>query len=397
MATETNSAPATIFDVPFVKTSFDNVAIKSDTDYAIYASAESGFGFLKLSQSDLYNDGGETRFRRSDGRYAHSPDTQDLIFEFVFALPQTASQTPDFSVASSNASRLMVRNSQGILRARGQQSLATRNASLSLGTVTTTDGSRAVTVSTRGAEEGLINNVHSWIEFTGFYAEDSDADRWYRGLGFQLGADIPVGPNMVAGLSLGVEDITTSFGTLNQEGNMTFVQPYVAYRNGPFSGEASLLYGSGDFDLTSSVGTGKSDTELRALTVSGAYDIALGRGVLTPMASLVVGQEKSKSSGSTGTGRETVDFRQPSIGVRYSDQFAKGSYFVGLQADFLDTDGNTQAVRDLLSDDGWTGRVEAGASMSLGRGVGLETSIEVGGLGGDLIHTAGTIRLSFQF
>ena len=47
---------------------------------------------------------------------------------------------------------------------------------------------------------------------------------------------------MVVGLSVGIQDIDALLGTFSQDGDLRFVQPYMAYKSGAWSGEGSCEY-----------------------------------------------------------------------------------------------------------------------------------------------------------
>jgi hypothetical protein len=218
--------------------------------------------------------------------------------------------------------------------------------------------------------------------------------------GLQIGADMALSPDMVVGLSFGVQDLDASIGTVGQDGVLRYLQPYMAYRAGAWSGEASLIHGWGDYTQTSVGGTGTGETRLTAITFNGGYDIALEQGVtVTPMLGLAHGVERIEGIGGTlaGAGTETVHFTQVSLGGEISHATGSGEIFAGLHADWLDTDAETALVSGLLIDDGWTGRLELGVSGDLGNGIGFSTSVELSGLGGDLQGTSGALRFTFRF
>lgn len=52
---------------------------------------------------------------------------------------------------------------------------------------------------------------------------------------------------------------------------------------------------------------------------------------------------------------------------------------------------------EFLSEDGWSGRVEVGASKDLQGGLGLSTSLDVSGLGGSAQTVSGGLRVALQF
>ncbi len=155
----------------------------------------------------------------------------------------------------------------------------------------------------------MIGNLYTWIDLNGFRAEDDDADRSFIGCGLQIGADIPLSPDMVAGLSFGVQDLDSSTGAFSQDGVLRFVQPYLAYRAGVWSGETSIIYGHGDYDQSSSGGEGEGETRLGALTFSGRYDMALEQGmVLTPTLGFAYGVDEIEGVSGTVVSRSWWKF-----------------------------------------------------------------------------------------
>jgi hypothetical protein len=312
--------------------------------------------------------------------------------------PTSDEEIARLTAAAAQAGRMVVLDARTISRMRGRESLATRDAMMPFANVTNA-GAVTVTQSTMG-HNAMMGNVFAWVEFTGFRAEDDSNDRDYSGRGIQIGADMAVSPDMVVGLSFGAQDLDSSVGAFDQDGILRFVQPYLAYRSGAWSAEASFLYGHGDFDQTSSAGTGEAETRLHAATFTGGYDLALDAGLtVTPMIGLVHGLEKVE--GVSGTLEDTdavfVRFTEASLGAELSQSISGGEVFVGLHADWLDTSSDTALVSDLLIDDGWTGRVAVGVAAEIGHGLDLDTSIEVSGLGGDLRQTSGSIRFAFRF
>lgn len=137
-----------------------------------------------------------------------------------------------------------------------------------------------------------------------------------------------------------------------------------------------------------------------AFTFEGGYDIDLQDGVtVTPTVGLIHGREIVEGTSGTlaATGSETFSFTQASIGGRVSYDWADGTMFVGLHGDYLTQDAGSLLTDDFLSEEGWTGRLELGASMALSGGLGLSTSVEVSGLGGSAQTLSGGLRVAFTF
>jgi hypothetical protein len=314
--------------------------------------------------------------------------------------PSIMEEIAHLSAASSATGRATVDTAHGVARTRGQASLVARDEALSFTRSADPEtGALDVTRSTMGGE-GLAGNVYAWVELTGFRAENERLSRNFSGRGLQIGADFAIGPDMVAGLSFGAQDTDSTIGAVDQEGILRFAQPYIAYRSGAWSGEATLVYGLGDYTQTSTGGTGTGETRLAAITFTGGYDIPLDTGLtVTPTLGLAHGVERIEGRTGTlaGAGRETVSFTQASIGAEFGYAMGGTEVFAGLHADWLNSDADTALVSDLLVEDGWTGRVELGLSTELGSNMLLDTTIGISGLGGDMRQTSGSLRFAIRF
>lgn len=316
--------------------------------------------------------------------------------------PSAEDELADLAAAASTTSRLVVLNARELSRYRAQSSFAARAGRLSFTrSADPQTGEVTVTQSTR-SHDAMMGDLYTWIDVTGFQAEDDD--RSYSGRGLQIGADLALGPDAVAGLSFGFSELDGerdgAFGTIRQDGVMRFVQPYIALRNGPWSGEASFIHGRGSFDQSSSAGSGEGDTRLSALTLTGSYDLAVGGGFgLSPTVAFAHGVEDVEGASGTlsGAGDETVRFSQASLGAEISRSVAGGRVFGALHADWLESTSDTPDVSDLLVDDGWSGRLALGVATALGAGLSLDASVEVSGLGDDLRTTRGAVRFAYQF
>lgn len=307
------------------------------------------------------------------------------------------------TAAAGTTGRLIVVGADGIARDAGLVSLATRDDQLTLTRVAdstaTGSGIGTVTASTSNMP-GMIENIYAWAEVTGFYTGDyGSGDGSARGAGLQIGGDIEVGPDMVAGVSLGYSDIDVSDTGTTTEGSYAYLQPYFAMRSGVWHGTASLIYGQGDLDESSGAGDGSAEVTLAALTLEGGYDHALRSDLtLTPTVGLIYGREDvSGTSGTLAGTSSDVTFGQLSLGSRITYTTADGTVFAGLHADYLDNQTDSAVAQDLLAESGWTGRIEFGGEMDLANGMGLSTSVELSGLGGDMQTVSGGLRVEFQF
>jgi hypothetical protein len=301
--------------------------------------------------------------------------------------------------ASGGSARLLVRGANGVVRTIGQVSLATRDGQLSLTRVASGPDAGSVVMSTSDAP-GMMGNVYTWAEVTGFRSDSfGSGDGTLEGGGLQIGADVALGPNTVAGVSLGYTNVTASDAGTISEGGYTYFQPYLAHRSGAWSGSASLLLGRGSYDQTSIGGDGEADVTLAALTLEAGRDVALSETLtLTPTLGVIHGYERVEGTGGTLAGADSdARFSQYSLGARLTQQGDSGSFFVGLHGDYLTQTVDSVLAQDMMADEGWTGRVELGAEAALSPRTGLRTSVEVTGLGGDFTSVSGGLRVAFTF
>lgn len=302
-----------------------------------------------------------------------------------------------FAGTTAGASRLLLIDVHGVTRDQGQSSLVARDAALSFIRTTGDDGAPLVTMSTQSSP-GFAGDIYTWVEATGYYASDDTTDRNLRGYGLQIGADLTFGPGLVGGLSLGASDITGNNAGTVIEGDLIYVQPYISYREGALALNGSVLYGQGDFDQSGLGGDGTGETELWAATLDAGYDFALEPGLtVTPMIGLVYGVEETTGTSGAVTGVNEVTFSQASFGARLTHSFSGGEVYGGLHVDYNTSDSDTVLTSDLLYNDGATARVEVGGSWALDNGLGLDTSFEIGGVGGDVTETSAAIRFTLRF
>jgi hypothetical protein len=313
--------------------------------------------------------------------------------------PTSADELSALVAAAGGSARLVVLDAQGVARDLGQASIVARGDQLTLELVEATDGDDVV-LSSKSETPGLVGNLYTWAQITGFDSEADEGPASINGTGFQIGADMAVGTDMVAGLSLGYSDINATDGAFSQDGTLTYLQPYFSYRAGAWQGNASLIFGQGDYDQTSEGGAGTGETELFAFTFEGGYDMAMQNGlIVTPMVGLIAGNEDVEGISGTlaNAGTESYDFTQASLGARVTSRKPAGTYFAGLHADYLDQDAGTVLTSEFLSENGWSGRVEVGGATQLDGGLGLSTSVDISGIGGSAQTLSGGLRVALQF
>jgi Autotransporter beta-domain len=335
----------------------------------------------------------------ADDRFVSLDMAFALSFLPLLSGPTASEELQALLTATGGAARLVVLDAQGVARDLGQASIVARGDRLTIELVEATDGDE-VAISTKSGTPGLVGNLYTWAQITGFDSEADEGPASINGTGFQIGADIAVGTDMVAGLSLGYSDINANDGTFSQDGSLTYLQPYLSYRSGQWHGNASLIFGQGDYDQTSDGGEGTGETELFAFTYEGGYDMAMKNGlIVTPMFGLIAGNEEAKGISGTlaNAGSETYDFSQASLGARLTSRKPTGTYFAGLHADYLEQDAGTILTSEFLSENGWSGRVEFGGAADLQNGFGLSTTFDISGIGGSAQTLSGGLRVALQF
>lgn len=320
------------------------------------------------------------------------------VFSALFAVSQpapTVNELEKFLAASGGAARLLVVDAKGVVRKIGNESLSTRDEA----EIDTIRGGSSITASSKGGA-GLSGNVYSWLELSGFrITESGTGDAVINGAGMAVGADIEVGPDMVAGLSLGYSDIKAAETGFSQSGSYAYLQPYFSYRSGNWSGNASIIYGWGDYEQTSAGGVGTADVTLTAVTFEGGYDVAAGGNLtVTPTLGLIYGREVSEGTSGTLSGTNGVsEFTQASLGAVLTTRKARGTVSIGAHLDWLEQDGSLALASQFVAEDGVTGRLELGAETDIGNGMNLAGSFELGGIGGNAEAIYGGISFAIRF
>ncbi|MFU1477260.1 autotransporter outer membrane beta-barrel domain-containing protein [Roseovarius sp. C7] len=291
--------------------------------------------------------------------------------------------------------RLALRQSAGNTSQGARGSFVARDLQSPLSFGDVEDGEAPV-ISTKNGQ--LMGNVYAWVNFNGFIARGSAND--YSGTGVQLGADISVSPNMVLGLSLGHDELNANTAITSTSGDFTYVQPYLGYRSGAWSGELALLYGQADYKQTSLGGVGRADSDVWAISIAAQRDIALSDMLtFTPMASARYGEEKitGKSGTLAGTGSTTVDYSELSLGARWTRSVQDTLVYTGLHLDYVTSDAPSALAGGGYDPDGVSGRVELGGAFPITVNGDLMIGAEMGGIGSELTNYSGQMRFVFSF
>ena len=378
------------------------VFLQATTMSSAFWAFTGGDAYLEGQTVNQDNDGDISQW--TGAAWAERLPGSDFAFELILSdFPTADEEMANFAPATSNLGRIVSDTAHRQIGMRSDDSFATRDRVLAIlvpSLPVEQDEDRFIVTASAMDHSPLAGNVYTWIDVTGFEAEDDTAGRSFSGRGIQAGADLALSPDLLLGLSIGWQDLSASLVGTQQSGHMRFVQPYLAYRMGAWSGAVSVMQGFGDYTQTSIGGTGQGETRLTALRVTAGYDMAMGDGVtLTPTLGLAHGVEKVRGLSGTlaGAPTQTVRFTEASLGAQVSRARGTGAVFAGLSADWLDSSAGTVQVTNALVDEGWTGSLDLGVTTALGRRVEFQTSLSISGLGGDLRQTSGAVNFAFRF
>lgn len=305
----------------------------------------------------------------------------------------------DIQATASSLGRLTTGAASGAVSNANNNSFASRDLQSSLGV------SRANTADTMGlapiiSTQGgtLVGNTFVWGTLSGFDLKARSTSKYYGG-GLRVGVDTAFSQNLIAGVSLGYNDVGGSTTVASTEGDFWYLQPYLGFRSGAWSGDFSVLYGQGDYTQTSSGGIGTADSEMWAASLSVERSFALSNGVqLASISSITHGTEDV--TGKTGTlataASTTLDYTEVSTGLRWSNTFGFATPYAGLYLDYLETDASNVSPGN-LDIDGFNGRVEVGGQFQLTNSTTLGTGIEAGGIGANFFEVSGFLSLRVAF
>ncbi len=304
----------------------------------------------------------------------------------------------ELEATAGTFARLSTRQSFGNTRSGAQNSFATRDLQSPFGFGGDVEG--APVVSSRNGQ--LMGNLYVWGEFTGLRADHKggNSQREFFSAGLQIGADVALDDNFVAGLSAGYNDLEERSTNIETEGDFFYVQPYLGYRRGAWSAEASLMYGQADYDQISIGGTGTADSDVWAIGLSVARDFEMSNAImLTPMASARYGEEDitGKSGTLAGAGSTKVDFSEYSVGARWTRTTQNGMNYIGLHADYVDSSAPQALAGGGFDPEGLSGRVEFGGGVQVTANSNVSMGFQIGGIGSDLPDYAGQVRFGMNF
>lgn len=260
-----------------------------------------------------------------------------------------------------------------------------------------------VFMSTQGRDAGtgtMMGDTYVWMRVSGFRSEEDD--RSFSSPLLQLGVDVELNDNLLAGLSVGRANLDASSPDFSYTGQQTMVQPYLGWRSGDWHGTASLSLGKIDYDeITHSGGTAAAEGDLRAFSAEVKRDIELGKGrTLTPTLGLSKGRvELASTSGSlagSGVG-ESVDFTRASIGAEWRQALSAGSLTLGLSGDYTDTNAPIALSSGEYDQNGWAGTASLGFQTELANGFSIDLGLSLGGLGQDFSEKSAWLEIGKKF
>ena len=302
--------------------------------------------------------------------------------------PDVTEQKNEASSALSDTARNNLRQTGGTTRDAAQGSFASRDA----------------LVFSSKDMSALMGNIYVWVRGSTLFQRDSSVGRTLRSPMLQFGADIGIGDNAVAGVSVGFGDLFVKSAAFSFEGSQTVIQPYVSWRHGDWHGDAMVTYGMIDYNtITSTSGTAGVEGEMLAFSAEVGRDIALGESTstyLTPFVGFDIGQVEMTASSGTLAGAglpNSTSFREISLGTRLTHDFEGGSVTFGFSADHWDTDAPTALFGGTYDTTGWSGTASLDLQTQIGSNTTLGAGIEFGGIGTDNMSYAGSLSLSVQF
>jgi hypothetical protein len=192
-----------------------------------------------------------------------------------------------------------------------------------------------------------------------------ELDQWYY-LG-QAGVEAAVSDAIAVGVSLGGGVTETETSTDKLEGEALFVEPYIAYTNGPLTAVASFVYTRTNYDDSTDL---IDDSDRYAGSLSVGYDMPFDdRTMLTPFGYIAGGIERLDTS----DGKEDLDFIIGRAGLevsRNTELLNTGAMnvFGSLAAEYVSGDEPNLGPALLLTDyddDRLGARVEAGFDFTL--------------------------------
>jgi len=302
--------------------------------------------------------------------------------------PVASEQLDEVLAVMSDTARNNLRQTGGTIRDAAQNSFASRDATV---------------LSTKDMAS-LLGNVYVWAKASTLYQRESNLGRKYNAPLLQFGADVGVGDNIVAGLSVGLGDLTVKSADFNFEGSQTLIQPYLSWRQGDWHGDAMVTYGMIDYDtITTLSGTAAAEGEMLAFSAEVGRDFALPNKAstyLTPFVGVDVGEvELTATSGTlAGVGLgSNVSFSELSLGARLTHDFQGGSFVFELSADHWDTDAPTGLFGGAHDTNGWSGTASFDLQTQLSSNTTLGTGIQFGGIGTNNVSYVGSVSLAIQF
>lgn len=322
----------------------------------------------------LVEDGGEYRLMVGSQYCLSCVMTYDIDFDLFGAILGWA---PSIVEQLEETGALMVQTGLGTMLITRTNTRDAVNASFA-----SRDATNAM-----ATDEGLsqmMGATHVWMRASGF--QSTGNGRSFTSPMLQVGADVEVGQNLLAGLALGRANLSASATDFSFSGTQVTVQPYLGWRKDGWHGTAGLSLGKTDYDTITHLGGSATATgKLRAGFVEVGKDIALEGGqVLSPMASLTKGRiELATTSGTlagSGVG-DVVDFTRFGLGAELRKSLGDGEVTFGLMAEHTDTDAAVALTSGAFDQTGWAGRASIGFLADLNNGLSIDAGVSLGGLG----------------
>lgn len=251
-----------------------------------------------------------------------------------------------------------------------------------------------------GSVNQMMGATHVWMRASGF--KSSGEGRSFSSPMLQVGADVEIGQNLLAGLSVGRANLRADATDFSFSGTQTSVQPYLGWRSDSWHGTAGISFGKLSYDnITHSGGTATAEGKLRAAYLEIGKDIALDAGkVISPTMNLTRGRiELDTTSGTlagSGVG-DSAEFTRFGLGAELRKSMAGGEVVFGLMAEHTDTDAAVALTSGTYDQTGWAGRASFGYIAELDNGISIDAGVSFGGLGQSMRETSAHFEIAKRF
>lgn len=244
-------------------------------------------------------------------------------------------------------------------------------------------------------------SVVSWVKMAGIKSEHDS--RSFQGTLTQVGADVALQPNLIAGAAVGFGGLAVNGTDLNYDGKQVLFQPYIGWSQNAWNGSASLVLGKIDYGtITTLSGAAAAEGQLLGINAEVARDMVLEDGTVVSLFTGVhAGRVKLNATSGTLAGAglsDSVRFNETSLGVRVSKNFTDGLLSVGFSADQSSSNASNMLYSGSYDTSGWSGSTEISYRHHINDKAMLDAYVAAGGLGRDNRKSyTGSLQVTVNF